>query len=708
MAATETTIAAGVPPARHPVAWLVDWITASDPALSRLRTASRALLSLLINGALLAGFFRFVHPLPFGALGLPVVISFVGSTAVRDPGWRAQAITRCWMFLAAVVIVFIASLLAPYPVVADVAFLAVVFGAIYIRTFGLRWTVVGLMGFMAYFMGDYLKPAPADIGWVALAAATAFVVTQLVTTVILPDDAERDFRRALVTVEHRINLILRALLDVRASGRPIDRPPFQEQLARLRDTVLMAEGFIPQGEAGSLAAAGAASDLAIALFELQLITERTVRASYIALPPENLLHAVLARDTAEMRRVAPGSTENPGTEEVTARLLARLGIGLERLETTLGHRPSPAFAARRVPVASAAPAPGAGTGSAPRQPIVPRPLQAPIQVTLACAIAMIGGELLSSSRWYWAVLTAFIVFSNTRSRADTAFRALQRSTGTFVGILGGTVLATLLHDQPVITAVLIPVMFFLGFYFLAMSYSTMIFFVTLALALIFGLMGSFTPELLVVRLEETVLGSAAGAAVAFFVFPAKTSDAIAAVLGKYLDALGDLLRAASGRIHGEPEPQHLLARSRLLDRAYTDLANAVRPLGGPWNAVTRFGEIRERLLLLTGCAHWGRVLARSLRPGQSRSPDEIARLDGLIDEIGQRIDAARAVRETFFDRPDVPAGTVTAATPRPPVAITEEEDPAFALAVMAALLDRATLAPADLRKAASADARVFP
>src|SRR6185437_9380801 len=108
----------------------------------------------------------------------------------------------------------------------------------------------------------------------------------------------------------------------------------------------------------------------------------------------------------------------------------------------------------------------------------------PIQVTLACAVAMAAGLVVSPSRWYWAVITAFIVFNNTKSRADTAFRALQRSLGTFAGLIGGTILATLLSGQPVIAAALMPVCFFLAFYYLQVSYSVMIFFITLALALL--------------------------------------------------------------------------------------------------------------------------------------------------------------------------------------------------------------------------------
>lgn len=308
---------------------LQDRLAASDPAYSRLRLASRGLLSLLIAGALLAGFSALAHPLPIAAFGLAVVIAFTGSMAVRDKSFGQQAVTRAYAWAGAMLAVFAASLLAPIPLVAHAAFLVVIFGAVYVRRFGPRWFAVGMITFMAYFIGDYLRPAPGDIGWLALAGAIAFGATQAVTGWVLRDDAERDFRRALVTIDQRIQGILRALI---VDGA-VDRPAMQEQLSRLRDVVMMAEGFIPQGEAGSLAARGAASDLAVALFDLQLAVERLARASYLGPPPAELVRASLAG------HLPPESD----AEATAARLLLRVGRARAKLGATLRQRPSPAF-----------------------------------------------------------------------------------------------------------------------------------------------------------------------------------------------------------------------------------------------------------------------------------------------------------------------------------------------------------------------------
>ncbi|HVZ14370.1 MAG TPA: FUSC family protein [Bauldia sp.] len=655
---------------------LGDHIAASDPALSRLRLASRAMLSLALAALVLAAITWAVAPLPIAAYGMAVVICFVGSMAVRDPSGNAQIVTRAIGGLIAVATTLLATLLAPIPALADLTFLAVVFIAVYVRKYGPRWFAIGMVAFMAYFMGDYLRPQLGDAGWIALAVAIAMLATHVTGVFLLSDDPERDFRRAMIAIEHRINLILRELLPDGSDDKARAVP--EKHLARLRDAVMMAEGFIPQGEKGALAAEGAASDLAIALFELQLALERLVAASHVEAPSAEAVHALLNRAVP-----MPGDDTAPAT-----RLAARVGRALQRLEAALGPSPSPAF----VPPAAAVPASGAvGPAAAPpARPAVPLDLQAPIQVTLACAIALGCGLLLSPVRWYWAVITAFIVFNNARSRADTALRALQRSVGTFAGLFVGTAAATLVHGSLWVSTIAILLLFFVGFYFVQVSYSLMIFLITIALALLYGVMGMFTPELLVVRLEETLVGGIAGALVAFFVFPTRTSVGAAMALEKYLTALGELVNAVKVRADGATAGADLAGLSRSVDRLYTELATTVRPIGGPWGVVTRFGEVREKLLFLAAAAHWGRVLARSLWPGRKLDAEMAQRIERAVEGVAVQISEARRRKEMYFERPRASETTLTARTPWPTATITNDDDPAFALEVIGALIGRAS------------------
>ncbi|MWD25891.1 FUSC family protein [Aquicoccus sp. SCR17] len=636
-----------------PFAPLADRLAAADPAFSRSRLASSAMLSLAIGGgavALVAAF----HPLPVATYGLVVVMSFVCTLAVREPTARGQLVTRLHAFWAASLSAFAASLLAPQPVIADIAFLAVIFASVYVRRYGPRWLGVGMAAVLAYFIGEYLRPPAEQIGWLVLGTALALAATHLVTTVLLPADPERDFRRAMTTIDHRINLILRHLLRMRGGHGPRgdDDKALRKHLASLRDIALMAEGFIPQGTSGALAARGPASDLAIALFDLQLAVERLVRARHTALPGAAMVSELLD-ERGSLLRQAP-DMEQAAPPDLATQLLLRLRDARVRINRALGPEPSPAFLPVEDDEAEAEPATAAAEtdaeGDKPARPLVPETLQRPIQVTLACALALGAGILLSPTRWYWAVLTAFIVFNNTRSRADTAMRAFQRSAGTLGGLFAGTAVATLLQGHMVASGIAIPILFFLAFYFLQTSYGVMIFFVTIALALLYGLMGMFTPQLLMVRLEETLVGGVAGVLVAFLVFPVRTSGGVEEAVGGFVDALDGLVAEAGRQARGEPGEGDLAALSRALDRRYGELAAAVKPLAAPWSAVTRFGHVRRNLLPFTASAHWGRVLAQTLATEAPLSAPEVQSFDQIAAELSEQTRRVRAAGTGLFLR----------------------------------------------------------
>ena len=58
-----------------------------------------------------------------------------------------------------------------------------------------------------------------------------------------------------------------------------------------------------------------------------------------------------------------------------------------------------------------------GDGSAEeerRSGLLPTTKQA-IQVAIAASLAIVVGELVSPSRWYWAVIAAFVIFAGTNT-----------------------------------------------------------------------------------------------------------------------------------------------------------------------------------------------------------------------------------------------------------------------------------------------------
>lgn len=658
---------------------LVDRLVAADPARSRLRLAARALLAIALTMAVLWGIGTAVA-LPAAAYGLGLILAFDGTLGVREAGLRRQMGTRALAALTGAAAAVLGGALAPWPLVADLGFLVVIFASVYIRRYGMRWLAVGVMAFVAYFMGDYMRPAPADAGLLLLAAAVALAAAQLASALLLPDQPERDFRRALRTIDHRINLILDHLRRAAEAGAlpADDERTIRAQMVQFREIVLMAEGYVPQISGSDWALTGAAADLAAALVELLLAVERLVRYRHAALPPAAALRALLEAEGPALR-AAPRA--DPATAGAALQLLEEVRRARGRINAALGPTPSAAFAG------GGRPAPAAQQAAlGPARAGVPAAFHRPLQVTLACGLALAAGYALSPVRWYWAVITAYIVFNNTRTRADTLQRTAARAGGTMGGVIAGTLLATLLQGHPLALWGGIPIALFLAVYYLQASYGMMVFFFTVALALLYGLLGMFTPGLLLLRLEETVVGGLCGAAAAFLVFPVRTGGAVEGAFRAFLDALGALIAGAAARAAGQEAP--LTGASLRLDQSYGALAVAVRPLGGPWSVVTRFGEVRTKLLLLVSCAHWARVLAGAMAEGGPMGGAERARIAELAAEAERHLARLRSGAGGWFLAGPTP-GLGEAALPSPSAGELKRAAAIGALETINDLLSRA-------------------
>ncbi|MDW9596536.1 FUSC family protein [Sinorhizobium meliloti] len=614
---------------------LRDWLLANDPAFSRLRQASRITATVVISVALLIAFHFIATPLPPAAYGLAITLSIEGGLAVRDRTASEQLVTRILAVVTGVAMVTLASALEGYRHVSDLVFLVVIFVAVYGRAFGQRWFAIGMFAFMSYFTGAYLRPSLDQLPALVLGAGISAAIAHLVRTVLLPDDRYRDLLRAIASVQQRVDEILHGI--AAAARRPILRAADRRRLhaleERLKEAVLMAESFIatdtrrPAPEPGDVSA-----DLAIGLFDIHLAAESVIVLSLQAMPPAAVVDAVLAHDAGEMERGMQSLGEANVKQLEAARALFWLHTVRDRLNRSLADLEA---ADLDEPPPAPSPEPPAATA---RFCLANPALRSAIQITLASGIAMVFGLMLSRERWFWAVLAAFLVFTNTRSRGDTAVKALQRSAGTLAGIVVGLAAASAIGGTVYIVLPLGAACIFLAFYFLPVSYATMTFFVSVVLSLAYSLLGVLTPQLLELRLEETLVGSVAGAAVAFVVFPTKTRTTLDAAIRNWCDKLSELLEEARRGTSG----LDLVSRSQALDRAYRELAAAAKPLGVSWQLVTRPGHVRQTLAVFMGCTYWARIVARKMSQ-DPESPNDFAA------QIEENLKLASKVRETGAD-----------------------------------------------------------
>lgn len=292
---------------------------------------------------------------------------------------------------------------------------------------------------------------------------------------------------------------------------------------------------------------------------------------------------------------------------------------------------------RRMPAATV-PAPVTGTGLArvtTRQAV---------QATAGGALALMAGQLLSDQRWYWAVGATWWVFVNTASRGETLVRGFRRVAGTLIGVPIGLLVVVPLHGAAVPSAVIVAVSVFGIFYTGAVSYTWMMFCVTLLAGSLYGLLGVLDPALLALRLMETAVGALGAVLAVLLVLPVTTHATTDAWIQRALRCVHVCTAEAAARLGGsataDPAPR-VAELEALIARVRLSLAPLVHPLS-PLRA--RKARARQVLGLLDDCAREIRGLA-SVAADPEASHD--ARLAAACWRVEASVEALTTPRRTF-------------------------------------------------------------
>ncbi len=604
------------------------WLAGTDPGLVRLRMAGRVTLTLVFVGLSLM-LLNLVLPLPVISFAIGLILALQNAIAIKDRSAVGRAQTRVLCAAAGLGVLVPIALVGQRSGLLDGFFLLVTFAAVYARKWGLRWNAAGMFAFMACFVGIYFHAAVSDLPTIALALLLCGGVAHLVREILLPDRPAFDFAQTLRAVEERIGTLVSRIRAGKRAGWPEEaRRAAIAAEGQVRSAIAIAEGLLPDDASGAERQTPAAV-LAIKLFDLHLATETTLAA---ALDTEADAASHESRLAGTLDRLAKARLQ-----------LRRSADGLDEHQLE-----GPGLA---LPTAAQTPVPWH------RQPS----FRLALQVTLACALAMAGGLWVSEQRWFWAVLTAFLVFVNTQSRGDALLRSVDRAIGTGVGIVVGILVATLLHGSFALPLGLIVLCVFLAFYFVQVSYGALTFFVTVALSLVYGLLGSFSPDLLVLRLKETLVGALAGMLVSFFVFPTRTENISRRGVDSFLAELDRLLETILENRRGNASSWKVLAVTRALDRRHTEIVTIARPLESGWISAPRRKLVRLGLLRLAALAYWAHRLASTAdmpRSADAQEPDA-EEFDRSIARCRADIATLRSGVGHFFRHSTTPALTPT-------------------------------------------------
>ncbi|MEU5275421.1 FUSC family protein [Streptomyces asoensis] len=644
--------------ARSAAARWRDRVAASDPGLLRLAAGLRTVGAISLTLAVLSLLGADVSHLVAGAIA-----AMVATFAIREKQRDRQAVTLAVGLPVAFASMSLAALLSSRAVAGDVFFVALIFCAVYGRRFGDRGTALGLIGFQVYFLSLFVGVTGSTLPGFYASLAVAFGCSAVARFALVPQTPAGILQRLREAFRARLAQLIDAQLDLLDAG-PDDVEKIVAQVregtARLHETAMMIQGRLDEGtrdEATARLVQRRIADAEIAAERLGLLvlTARSAeRADTLTLhlpgaplpegghlPVRDESLDVLRRDltalgllvrlpvaegtgTAQVRNRLLGYREeenlpraSPAVRDVfrgvgeAARAVLGLRIALDGPQDESDDSPETARSREELDAEDAAMGGGAPDEEAPAQETgLRRPTtRAAVQVAVGSSLAIVGGELLSAHRWYWAVLTCWIVFINTASTGEILVKGYRRLLGTVLGVVAGIALAGLVghHTWTAFAVVLLCV--FAMFYTAPLSYTLMSFFVTAALGVLYTLLHTYSMSVLVLRVEETALGAACGIVAAALVLPVRTDRRTNELLTTVLDRLTDVTEAAVEQLSGGP-PADLLDLARDLDQALADLRAATQPLTHPVTPLrTRRETARYVVALLETCAYHARALA---------------------------------------------------------------------------------------------------
>ncbi|MCD2195501.1 FUSC family protein [Actinomycetospora endophytica] len=652
----QVVIHGGTPGERGTVARISwrDRLLASDPGNVRIALATRAALSLAVAlgvAALLANGLGLQGIAAMIVLVLGAVLTMMTTFTASDPTTGGRAITQLCLPVALLAGITLSTLVDKHRVLSLSLFVVVMFVVVWVRRFGPRAFACGMVVWMGYFMALFLQLSFAQLPVVLLAVASSTVLLLIIGLVVAPQRPARRTRRMVDAFAARVRIAAAEHRDAEA------RSPWQRwtgrigtadrALLRVNEVAVLLDGQLavphavadprhaPQARAAILRTESALARL------LDTTPDEVVPADVDAVERAlDQLRGVLADDRAgtDDPRDATGEAGEAGVAGPAFTPAAELFAGfLPGSAVTVGPMVAPEGAAKLLLTTRQA-----------------------LQIALAGGLSIALGDALSGQRWYWAVLACFLAFTGTATAAETIRKGMQRTVGTVVGVVVALVVVPLLGHSTVISLVVILLAIFVGFYLFRVSYTCLAFAITIMIAELYELLGTYSEGLLALRVGETALGAVIGGVVAVSFLPTSATCALEAARARLAEELRAATVDVAAVLHGrgatageDGGPVDLHARVRSLDFAIHQLALIGVPLSlrtAPGSGA-RKDAVSGRLSAWVRCAARVRAVIHAVEDSRSHRHEAV---QGAMTAVGGLVDALAEGRSPgrHADRPD--------------------------------------------------------
>ncbi|MGW4134631.1 FUSC family protein [Amycolatopsis japonica] len=568
-----------------------DRLVASDPGLVRLRLGFSAVLSIVVAVLAILPFHQ-----PLTVILVAAIAAMTSAFTVNDETPGKQAVTLILGLVLGAASLTAASVGSAVPPLDSIVFVLLIFVAVYAQRFGARGIALGSLSFFLFFFAMFLQTHLKQVPVLLLALTIGIAANAVVRFVLLRRHTDAEFLRIRRAFRARLAAVVRAAEDhLAVGGSERTRKRLRTTNARMHESVLLIEDTAPEvtGADSVNRLRRRAIEVELAVQWLTITVQRTcaedldddVRDDLIA--RMRRFRSLIERDPRELpliseteefsKMLVEGSRidEHAAPGDGVRRALAELALADVRAQRVAEHDVSDAVDDPEDPdeEKSSAFAYDNQTRSA-------------IQAVVGGGLAVLGGELVSSQRWYWAVLTVFVVFIGSSTAGATFVKGVRRIGGTLIGIVGGLVLTLLVSGSVPATLALILVCVFGMVYMARVSQVIMAFFITSMLGLLYSLLGTFSLEVLWIRVAETAVGAAAGVLAAVVIVPVRTRAVMLDDVSALLEELDEFVEKTAGLLSGA-ENVSVIEKSRGLDRAVDKVRTTIEPLTHPVNLSSR-------------------------------------------------------------------------------------------------------------------------
>ncbi|MER6666174.1 FUSC family protein [Amycolatopsis japonica] len=568
-----------------------DRLVASDPGLVRLRLGFSAVLSIVVAVLAILPFHQ-----PLTVILVAAIAAMTSAFTVNDETPGQQAVTLVLGLVLGAASLTAASVGSAVPPLDSIVFVSLIFVAVYAQRFGSRGIALGSLSFFLFFFAMFLQTHLKQVPVLLLALTIGIAANAVVRFVLLRRHTDAEFLRIRRAFRARLAAVVRAAEDhLAVGGSERTRKRLRTTNARMHESVLLIEDTAPEvtGADSVNRLRRRAIEVELAVQWLTITVQRTcaedldddVRDDLIA--RMRRFRSLIERDPRELpliseteefsKMLVEGSRidEHAAPGDGVRRALAELALADVRAQRVAEHDVSDAVDDPEDPdeEKSSAFAYDNQTRSA-------------IQAVVGGGLAVLGGELVSSQRWYWAVLTVFVVFIGSSTAGATFVKGVRRIGGTLIGIVGGLVLTLLVSGSVPATLALILVCVFGMVYMARVSQVIMAFFITSMLGLLYSLLGTFSLEVLWIRVAETAVGAAAGVLAAVVIVPVRTRAVMLDDVSALLEELDEFVEKTAGLLSGA-ENVSVIEKSRDLDRAVDKVRTTIEPLTHPVNLSSR-------------------------------------------------------------------------------------------------------------------------